>query len=54
MRAAGLSGRCRRRRIRTTVADPAEVPAPNLGARDFAALAPDRRMMCDHASSRVA
>ena len=36
MRAAGLAG-CRRRRrgVRTTGADPAATPAPNLVARDF-------------------
>lgn len=42
MRAAGLVGCHRRRRVRTTVADPAHTPAPNLVARDFRAAAPDR------------
>ncbi len=42
MRAAGLVGRHRRRRARTTVADPGRPPAPNLVARDFAAPAIDR------------
>ena len=42
MRAAGLVGCHRRRRARTTVADPTRPPAPNLVARDFAAPAPDR------------
>lgn len=42
MRAAGLVGCHRRRRVRTTVADPAHTPAPNLVARDFTAPAPDR------------
>jgi transposase InsO family protein len=41
MRAAGLVGRRRRRRVRTTVADPAHAPAPNLVARDFTASALD-------------
>jgi transposase InsO family protein len=41
-RAGGLAGRHRRRRTRTTVADPAQPPAPNLVARAFAAPAPDR------------
>jgi putative transposase len=41
MRAAGLVG-CHRRRARTTVADPAHTPAPNLIARDFAAAGPSR------------
>jgi transposase InsO family protein len=47
MRAAGLVGCHRRRRTRTTVADPAHTPAPNLVARDFAAPAPDRRWLGD-------
>ncbi len=42
MRAAGLVGCHRRRRVRTTTADPAHAPAPNLVARDFAAAGPDR------------
>ena len=41
MRAAGLVGCHRRRRARTTIADPAHTPAPNLVARDFTAPAPD-------------
>ncbi len=47
MRAARLVGCCRRRRIRTTVADPAQVPAPNLVARDFTAAAVDRLWLGD-------
>jgi putative transposase len=47
MRAAGLVGCCRRRRVRTTVADPAHAPAPNLVARDFTAPAPDRLWLGD-------
>jgi putative transposase len=47
MRAAGLVGCHRRRRVRTTVADPAQPPAPNLVARDFAAPAPDRLWLGD-------
>ena len=47
MRAAGLVGCHRRRRARTTVVDPAHVPAPNLVARDFAATAPDRLWLGD-------
>jgi transposase InsO family protein len=47
MRAAGLVGCHRRRRVRTTVADPAHTPAPNLVARDFAAPAPDRLWLGD-------
>ena len=47
MRAAGLVGCHRRRRARTTVADPAHTPAPNLVARDFAAPAPNRLWLGD-------
>ncbi len=47
MRAAGLIGCHRRRRTRTTIADPARVPAPNLVARDFAAPTPDRLWLGD-------
>jgi putative transposase len=47
MRAAGLVGCHRRRRVRTTVADPAHTPAPNLVARDFTAPAPDRLWLGD-------
>ncbi len=47
MRAAGLVGRRRRRQARTTIADPAAAPAPNLVARDFAAPAPDRLWIGD-------
>jgi transposase InsO family protein len=42
MRAAGLAGCHRRRRMRTTIAAPAHTPAPNLVARDFRAAAPNR------------
>ncbi len=47
MRAAGLGGCYRRRRARTTVADPAHAPAPNLVARDCTAPMPDRRWLGD-------
>ena len=42
LRAAGLVGCYRRRRVRTTVVDPTRAPAPNLVARDCTAPAPDR------------
>lgn len=43
MRAAGLRGVSRRRGVpRTTIADPAARPAPNLLERQFTAAAPDR------------
>ncbi len=47
MRAHGLTGCHRRRRVRTTVADPTRRPAPNLVARDFTAAAPDRLWVGD-------
>lgn len=47
MRAAGLVGCHRRRRIRTTVADPTRTPAPNLVARDCTAPAADRLWIGD-------
>jgi len=47
MRAAGLVGCHRRRRTRTTVAEPTHVPAPNLVARDFRASAPNRLWLGD-------
>jgi transposase InsO family protein len=47
MRAAGLVGCHRRRRTRTTVADPAHAPAPNLVARDFRSPAPNRLWLGD-------
>jgi transposase InsO family protein len=47
MRAAGLVGCHRRRRARTTVADPAHTPAPNLVARDFTAPTVDRLWLGD-------
>jgi len=47
MRAAGLVGCRRRRRVRTTVADPARTPAPNLVARNFTAPAADRLWIGD-------
>ena len=47
MRAAGLVGCHRRRRGRTTVADPAHAPAPDLVAREFVARAPNRLWIGD-------
>ena len=47
MRAAGLVGCHRRRRARTTVAEPTHTPAPKLIARDFRAVAPDRLWVGD-------
>ena len=48
MRTAQLVGCGRRRRVvRTTVADPAATPAPNVIARDFYPAAPDRLWVGD-------
>ncbi len=47
MRAAGLVGCHRRRRTRTAVADLARSPAPDLVARDFTAVAPNRLWLGD-------
>ena len=47
MRAAGLVGCLRRRRTRTTIAEPTHIPAPNLVARDFAAAGPNRLWLGD-------
>jgi transposase InsO family protein len=41
MRAAGLVGCHQRRRVRTTVAELAHAPTPNIVAREFTAPAPD-------------
>jgi len=50
LRAAGLVGGHRRRRARTTVAEPTHVPAPNLVARDFSATALNRPWLGDGTS----
>src|SRR4051794_29853444 len=47
LRAAGRVGCHRRRRARTTVADPTHLPAPNLVARDFTAPARGRLWIGD-------
>ena len=47
MRAVGLVGCHRRRRVRTTVAEPTHTPAPNLVARGFRAAAPNRLWLGD-------
>ena len=47
LRAAGLVGGHRRRRARTTIADPTHAPAPNRVARDFAAAGPNRLWIGD-------
>ena len=47
MRAQGLKGRIVRQWTRTTEADPAAVPAPNLLDRDFTASKPNERWVGD-------
>lgn len=48
MAEAGLKGRCGRRSVpRTTIADPAAAPAPNLLNRHFDPPAPDRAWVTD-------
>lgn len=48
MVADGLAGRCgRRRQPRTTIADPAATPAPNLVNRDFAPNRPNATWVTD-------
>ena len=47
MRAAGITGYQRRRRVRTTVPDQAGAKCPDLLKRDFTAPAPNRRYVGD-------
>ncbi len=47
MRALGVHGVSRRRRPRTTLRDPAHLPAPDLVARDFTAPGPDQLWVAD-------
>jgi len=47
MRAAGLQGVSRRKRVRTTVRKPGEPPAPDLVERDFTADRPDQLWVAD-------
>ena len=47
MRAAGLQGVSRRKRVRTTVRKPGEPPAPDLVDRDFTADRPDQLWVAD-------
>ena len=47
MRAAGIVGVARGRKWRTTVADPAAAPAPDLVNRDFTAKAPNELWIAD-------
>jgi len=47
MRAAGLQGVSRRKRVRTTVRKPGEPPAPDLVDRNFTANRPDQLWVAD-------
>lgn len=47
MRAAGIAGYRRRRRVKTTVADPANQKVPDLLHRDFTATAPNVKYVGD-------
>ena len=47
MRAAGIAGYVKRRRVRTTVPEPADQKVPDLLGRDFTASAPNRRYVGD-------
>lgn len=47
MRSAGIAGYRRRRRVKTTVADPANQKIPDLLKRDFTAAAPNEKYVGD-------
>jgi transposase InsO family protein len=47
MRTAGIAGYRRRRRVKTTVADPAAQKVPDLLSRDFTAAAPNTKYVGD-------
>ncbi len=47
MRAAGIAGYVKRRRVRTTVPEPADQVVPDLLNRDFTAAAPGQRYVGD-------
>ena len=47
MRTAGIAGYRRRRRVKTTVADPAAQKVPDLLRRDFTAPAPNAKYVGD-------
>lgn len=54
MREMGWRGACKRRRVRTTVADPAATRAPDRVRRRFVAGAPDRLWGADFTYYRTA
>lgn len=47
MRAAGIAGYVKRRKVRTTIPEPADQRVPDLLKRDFTATAPNRRYVGD-------
>lgn len=47
MRAAGIAGYVKRRKVRTTIPEPADQKVPDLLKRDFTATAPNRRYVGD-------
>ena len=47
MRTAGIAGYRRKRRVKTTVADPANQKVPDLLGRDFTAAAPNTKYVGD-------
>jgi transposase InsO family protein len=47
MRTAGIAGYRRKRRVRTTVADPAAAKVPDLLGRDFTAAVPNTKYVGD-------
>lgn len=47
MRAAGIAGYVKKRRVRTTVPEPSDQKVPDLLGRDFTAQAPNRRYVGD-------
>jgi transposase InsO family protein len=53
MREMGWRGACKRRRVRTTVADPAATRAPDRVRRRFVAGAPDRLWVADFTYCRT-
>ena len=53
MREMGWRGACKRRRVRTTIADPAAVRAPDRVQRRFVAEAPDRLWVADFTYCRT-
>jgi transposase InsO family protein len=47
MRAAGIAGYVKRRKVRTTIPEPADQVVPDLLQRDFTAKAPNQRYVGD-------